>query len=69
MPEIQWTGLPAQLPEHLFERAKLREITVDDLFVCKSGGGIPQKFPRAAGTKTSVSLNFVEEANTRKLSL
>ena len=32
MPEIQWTGLPAQLLEHLFERAKLREITVDDLF-------------------------------------
>ena len=31
MPEIQWSGLPVQLREHLFDRAKERQISLDDL--------------------------------------
>ncbi len=32
MPEIKWTDLPPQLRQHLFDRAKSREITMEDLF-------------------------------------
>ena len=32
MPEIKWLGLPVELREHLFERAKKREISMEDLF-------------------------------------
>ena len=32
MPKIQWENLPPQLREHLFDRAKERHITMDDLF-------------------------------------
>jgi hypothetical protein len=32
MPKIQWLDLPPQLREHLFDRAKERKITTEDLF-------------------------------------
>jgi hypothetical protein len=32
MPRIQWTGLPPALRDHLFERARERLISADDLF-------------------------------------
>lgn len=32
MPKIQWTDLPPQLRQHLFDRAKERKITMEDLF-------------------------------------
>ena len=32
MPKIQWLDLPPQLRQHLFDRAKERQITVEDLF-------------------------------------
>jgi hypothetical protein len=32
MPKIRWTGLPPQLRQHLFERAKERQVTMEDLF-------------------------------------
>jgi hypothetical protein len=32
MPKIQWLDLPPHLREHLFDRAKERKITVEDLF-------------------------------------
>jgi len=32
MPVIKWTDLPPHLRHHLFDRAKSREITVEDLF-------------------------------------
>ena len=32
MPKILWSGLPPQLRQHLFDRAKEREITMEDLF-------------------------------------
>ena len=31
MPAIQWTGLPPELLQHLFDRAKERLITTEDL--------------------------------------
>ena len=31
MPEIQWSDLPVQLREHLFDRAKERQISLEDL--------------------------------------
>jgi hypothetical protein len=32
MPKIKWLGLPPQLLVHLFDRAKERKITMEDLF-------------------------------------
>lgn len=32
MPKIRWTDLPPQLRQHLFDRAKERKITMEDLF-------------------------------------
>ena len=35
MPKIQWTNLPASLRDHLFERLREREISVEDLYQLK----------------------------------
>ena len=32
MPKIRWTNLPPQLREHLFQRAKDRELRMEDIF-------------------------------------
>ena len=32
MPEVKWNDLPPELRQHLFDRAKKREITMEDLF-------------------------------------
>ena len=32
MPRIQWTGLPAALRDHLFDRLRERKITAEDLY-------------------------------------
>jgi hypothetical protein len=32
MPKIKWLDLPVPLREHLFDRAKERKITMEDLF-------------------------------------
>lgn len=32
MPKIKWLDLPAELRQHLFDRAKERKITMNDLF-------------------------------------
>ena len=35
MPKIQWTGLPAALRDHLFERLRERRISAEDLHQLK----------------------------------
>jgi hypothetical protein len=35
MPTIQWTDLPIALRDHLFERARERKITAEDLYALK----------------------------------
>ena len=35
MPTIQWTRLPIALRDHLFERARERKITAEDLYALK----------------------------------
>jgi len=35
MPIIQWTDLPLELREHLFERARERKISIEDLYQLK----------------------------------
>ncbi len=35
MPKIQWTNLPAELRDHLFERLRDRKIRTQDLFKLK----------------------------------
>jgi hypothetical protein len=36
MPKIQWTGLPAALLDHLFDRLRERKITAKDLYQLKA---------------------------------
>ena len=35
MPKILWTNLPAELRDHLFERARERHISTEDLYQLK----------------------------------
>jgi hypothetical protein len=35
MPKIQWTDLPPELRDHLFERLRERRISADDLYRLK----------------------------------
>lgn len=35
MPKIEWTNLPAELRDHLFERARERQISTEDLYQLK----------------------------------
>ncbi len=36
MPRIQWSGLPAVLRDHLFDRLRERKITAEDLYQLKA---------------------------------
>jgi len=35
MPKIQWSDLPPDLREHLFDRVRERQISIDDLYRLK----------------------------------
>ncbi|MBM4145482.1 MAG: hypothetical protein FJ240_04290 [Nitrospira sp.] len=35
MPKIQWTNLPPDLRDHLFDRLRKRQITAEDLYQLK----------------------------------
>ncbi len=35
MPKIQWTDLPVDLRDHFFERARQRQISIEDLYQLK----------------------------------
>lgn len=35
MPKIQWKDLPPALRDHLFDRARAREVSFDDLYALK----------------------------------
>jgi hypothetical protein len=35
VPKIQWTNLPPQLRDHLFDRLRDRQITAEDLYKLK----------------------------------
>ena len=37
MPKIQWTDLPVPLRDHLFDRARERKISADDLTFLLAG--------------------------------
>ena len=38
MPKIKWRDLPPELLNHLFDRAKERAISIDDLFALEEWG-------------------------------
>ena len=50
MPKIQWLNLLPQLRRHLFDRAKERQITAQDLFELEEWRH-PRMFPTVPGTK------------------
>lgn len=35
MPKIEWSNLPVALRDHLFERARERKISIEDLYQLK----------------------------------
>jgi len=35
VPKIQWSDLPPDLREHLFDRARERKITIEDIYALK----------------------------------
>ena len=35
MPKIEWTGLPVALRDHLFDRARERKVSIEDLYQLK----------------------------------
>ena len=35
MPKIQWSGLPPDLRDHLYDRARERKITFEDIYALK----------------------------------
>ena len=35
MPKIEWTGLPLALRDHLFDRARERKVSIEDLYQLK----------------------------------
>ena len=35
MPKIEWTGLPPALRDHLFDRARERKVSIEDLYQLK----------------------------------
>jgi hypothetical protein len=68
MPKVKWKDLPPQLRQNLFDRAKERKISMEDLFAWKNGVRILQTFQRACGTRISDLSISVEKVNTQRLS-
>jgi hypothetical protein len=63
MPKIQWLNLPVALRQHLFDRAKEREISMQDIFALKNGEDVLLRFRTALGTRISEASSFAAKAN------
>ena len=66
MPEIKWTDLPPQLRQHLFDRAKSREITMEDLFALQEWQRHPPQVPQGRWYKDFASFKLCGEGEYPK---
>ena len=65
MPKIQWTDLPLDLRDHLFERARERQISIEDLYKLKLWRESGPDAPDGSGTRISAHSRFAVRANTQ----
>ena len=66
MPEIKWTDLPPQLRQHLFDRAKSRKITMEDLFALQEWQRHSPEVPRGGWYKDFGSFKLCGEGEYPK---
>ena len=63
MPKIQWLDLPSSLRQHLFERAKEREISMKDIFALEEWRRHAPEAPDGAWYKDFGSFSFAVKEN------
>ena len=63
MPKIQWTNLPRPLRDHLFDRLRDRQITVEDLYELKLWRESDPDAPAGPWFKDSGSQRLAQSAN------
>jgi hypothetical protein len=67
MPKIKWQGLPPELLQHLFDRARERKLTMEDIFALQEWRRHSPDVP-AIGSRTSDRLSFADKVSIRRLS-
>jgi hypothetical protein len=66
MPRIQWTGLPAALRDHLFDRLRERKTPLTTFTNSRRGGSPIPMPPTGSGTRTSARSKSAAKENTRR---
>ena len=66
MPKIKWVDLPPQLLQHLFDRAKERNITMEDLFALEEWRRHPPVVPEGPWYKDFGSFKLCGEGQYPK---
>ena len=66
MPKIQWTGLPAALRDHLFDRLRERKSQQKTFTSSKRGENRVPMRRTGSGTRTSVRSKSAAKDNTRR---
>ena len=66
MPKIRWSGLPAALRNHLFERLREREISAEDLYQLKAWRESDPEAPDGAWYKDFGSFKICGEGQFPK---
>jgi len=66
VPKIQWLDLPTELRQHLFDRAKERKITVEDLFALEEWRKRSPEVPKGAWYKDFGSFKLCGEGQYPK---
>ena len=66
MPKIKWVDLPPQLRQHLFDRAKERNITMEDLFALEEWRRHPSVVPEGPWYKDFGSFKLCGEGQYPK---
>ena len=66
MPEIQWTDLPPELRRHLFDRARERQIRMEDLFALEEWRRHSPEVPEGSWFKDFGSFKLCREGKFPK---
>jgi hypothetical protein len=66
MPKIQWTNLPPALHDHLFDRLRERQISVEDLYRLKQWRESEPEAPEGLWYKDFVSFKICGEGKYPK---
>jgi hypothetical protein len=66
MPKIQWSNLAPELRDHLFERARERKISIEDLFKLKLWRETEPDAPDGPWYKDFAHSKFAAKVNSQK---